>query len=354
MARSPHASATRRLGYGRLGYGLGAVLVLLAAAHTVAWFVVTGRMETAFAAWMAGLPAAGWTAAAGPVSRTGWPTEAAIEVPNLVVSGATDDVPGGVTWRAERLRLAIAVTEPRLLRLNAMAAQHLRVGPLPEVGLTGERLEATVPLTGAASADLTGKNVTLALPAGAVGIATLAAHGAADPAAARGAPALALTASAEAIALPKPAGGTWALGDRIASVSFDAALSGPVPATTDLTARATAWRDGGGTLDLSRLALGWGPLGLSGDGTFTLDAHLQPAGKATAELVGFDATLDALASGGVLAPRVALAAKGVLGILARPPEGGGAPRVEVPVTLADRTLSAGGFPLVRMPQWVWP
>ena len=37
----------------------------------------------------------------------------------------TDDLPGGLTWRADRLRLAIAVTDPRLVRLTAAAAQHL-------------------------------------------------------------------------------------------------------------------------------------------------------------------------------------------------------------------------------------
>jgi hypothetical protein len=349
MIRSRRAMTARRL-----GYGLGAVLVLGLAVHTVLWFVVTGRMENQTASWLAGLRAAGWTASAGPASRSGWPTQAAIEVPDLAVAGATEDLPGGLSWRAERLRLSIALIEPRLLHLAAAAPQHVRFGPLPELTLSGAALEATVPLALANSLDLAGKDVKVSLDGGELGIATLAAHATTDPTAGRGAPALALTASAEAITLPKPSAGTWALGSRIAAVSFDAALTGPVPAVPDLTARATAWRDGGGALALHRLVLGWGPLGLTGTGTFTLDAHLQPAAKATARLVGFDATLDALAGAGVLNPRVALAAKGVLGILARPSEGSGTPQVEVPVSLADRTLSAGGFPLVRIPQWVWP
>lgn len=224
--------------------------------------------------------------------------------------------------------------------------------------MQGDGLAATVPLepgTPARAIDLSGNNVRLTVPTGAVEIGTLSAHAEARPAAAQGEPALTLTGSAEAITLPSlPDGRSWAFGPRIASISFDAALLGPLPGTPDLTARATAWRDGGGTLELQRLALGWGPLGLSGSATMALDEHMQPMGAATARLVGFDASLDALAKAGVLAPRAAQAAKGVLTILARAPEGGGTPQVELPVTLQNRTLAAGRFPLVRLPEWVWP
>ena len=127
-----------------------------------------------------------------------------------------------------------------------------------------------------------------------------------------------------------------------------------MPPIEAITERAAAWRDGGGRMVLRRLALGWGPLGLSGSATMTLDEQMQPDGSATAQLVGYDAALDALAASGAMPQRAAVVAKGVLGILAKPPEGGGAPRVELPVTLRDRTLTAGRFPLLRLPDLVWP
>ena len=105
---------------------------------------------------------------------------------------------------------------------------------------------------------------------------------------------------------------------------------------------------------MRRLALGWGPLGVSGNATIGLDEHMQPTGTATVRLIGYDAGLDALASNGAIPQHMARAAKGVLNILARRPEGGGSPQVELPLSLQDRTLAAGHFPLVRLPQFVWP
>ena len=112
-------------------------------------------------------------------------------------------------------------------------------------------------------------------------------------------------------------------------------------------------RDAGGKLEVGRLALSWAALGLSAGATMALDEQMQPMGAATARVVGYDATLHALAASGVLGPRVAQAIGGVLGLLARPAQEGGAPQVEVPVTLENRTLSLGPFPLVRLREWVW-
>ena len=164
-----------------------------------------------------------------------------------------------------------------------------------------------------------------------------------------------MPASAEDISLPPlPGGRPWPSGPDIASAAFDAALTGKLPGPGPVAARAAAWRDGGGTLALRHLALRWGKLGLSGSATMGLDDHLQPAGTATAALAGYDATLDALAASGTLAPRAVQAVKAVLAILARPPQGGGPRQVELPVTLHDRTLAAAGFPLLRLPEFLWP
>lgn len=153
---------------------------------------------------------------------------------------------------------------------------------------------------------------------------------------------------------PRPSGRPWSLGPRVASAAVEAVFTGPVPPRGPVTPRAAAWRDGGGTLRLPRLALGWGPLGLSGSATLSLDDRLQPVGAATLRMVGQDATLEAMVAAGSVSSRTALAARGVLAILAHAPEGGGEPQVDLPVTLQDGTLDAAHFPLARLPEWVWP
>lgn len=333
------------------------LLVVLAAVHTGLWWFATGRLETELAAWQAQRSAAGWTVAAGQPVRAGWPLAAAIQVPDVALTGGDADLPGGFAWRAARLELSVALLRPRLLNARAAGAQHLRLAALPDIAFTAERFELSVPLdpgVPARSVDLAAVGLHATLPAGPCDIGTLAAHVDTRPAAVQGENAVTMTASAEAIGMPPlPDGRSWPLGPRIASVSLDAALTGPLPGAPDLAIRAAAWRDGGGTLVVRRLALGWGPLGLSGSATMALDEHMQPMGAATARLVGYDATLDALAAAGAMTPRAAMAAKGVLTILARTPEGGGSLRVELPVTLQDRTLTAGRFPLLRLPEWVW-
>lgn len=342
----------------RLLIGILAVLAVLAAAHTGLWLFATGRLEDELAAWQAQNRAAGWMVSAGAPVRAGWPLAAAIEVPDLAIAGGEADIPGGLIWRVAHAELAMDLLAPRQLSVTVTGPQHLRLSVLPEVGFTAERFVLTIALDPGASvlaADLAASGLHAAGMGGSFDIATLALHTDSRLGAGKDEDALAMTGSAEAIGLPPaPGGRPWAFGPRIASISFDAGLTGPLPPIADLTARAAAWRDGGGRLVLRRLALGWGPLGLSGKATATLDATLQPQGSATVQLVGYDATLDALAAAGVVAQRAALVAKGVLGILARPPEGGGTPRVELPVTLRDRTLTAGRFPLLRLPELLWP
>jgi hypothetical protein len=98
----------------------------------------------------------------------------------------------------------------------------------------------------------------------------------------------------------------------------------------------------------------WGPLNLDGSATVALDEHMQPMGAGTARIAGYAATLDALVATHVINARAALAAKAVLGLMARTPADGGAPVVEVPLTLQDGALSVGRIPLGRMPELSWP
>jgi hypothetical protein len=244
--------------------------------------------------------------------------------------------------------LSLSATSPNHLGIELVGAQAARIAPGPEVSFTADRLHAEVPFdrTGIApTAALEVRNLRTQGPLGGltIGLLTGQVVAAAAPT---------LTLSAEAIDLPPDL--PWAFGRHISSLSVDATIQGGLPPPGALPAMAEAWRSAGGALDVSHLALGWGPLGLSATGQLNFDDHLQPAGTADLHVVGYDKALEALARQRVISKDAARAATAVLTLLSQVLPGGGAREVEVPLTLRDRTLSMGHTPLVRVPELVWP
>lgn len=330
---------------------------LLLGADTLLWRWGAAQMERALAVQFAQWRAQGWTVSAGTPMRGGWPLHATLSVPELALSGRFGP-PGGIAWSARMVTLDIGLLHPRTLAVEIGGEQRLRVGPGPEIPLLAETARAVVTLTpGVPPHEL---DVALTgLRAGPPGAALTAAramlHLADQPGAAAGEAAVSVSLQAEDVALPvAPGGRVWALGDRIAALTLDGAITGPLSSLADPQARAAAWRDGGDTLALHRLALRWGALDLTGTATLALDEALQPMGTATIRATGQGETLDALAAAHVVAPTVAQTAKAVLALMARTPPGGGPASVEVPLALQDRTLSMGRIPLLHLPHLLWP
>jgi hypothetical protein len=120
-----------------------------------------------------------------------------------------------------------------------------------------------------------------------------------------------------------------------------------------MAARAAAWRDGGGTLELRGLTMRWGPVAAAAAATLALDDALQPAGAGTLRLTGAAEAVDALAEAGLIERRAAGAARALLPLMARRPADGGPPTLDVPVTLERRALALGRIPVTRLPLLDW-
>ncbi|MCC6716566.1 MAG: DUF2125 domain-containing protein [Acetobacteraceae bacterium] len=339
----------------RIGLLAGVVVLVAAAAHGALWWWAVTAMEREVAATLAAPPAAGWQASAGPLERGGWPLAATVALPGLAAAGPLGGVPGNILrWHAARMTVSIALLRPRTLVVELSGPQSLQLGPAPPVPVSAGEFRAEVPLepgVPARAITIDATALTAGPPAGTLGVARL--HIAAEqrPAALQGEPALTLAIAAHGIALPSAQ--AWPLGPTVERFLLDLAVTGPVPRQPDLALRAASWRDGGGAAEVRRLELAWGEVTLTGSATLALDAQLQPMGAATARLAGHAAALRALTASGLLAPRTAMAAGAVLGLMARPPAGGGAAVVEVPFSLQDRTLALGRIPLVRVPELVW-
>jgi len=341
----------------RLWILIAALPVLLLVGDVVFWRFAEARLQTGFQSWLAQRRDAGWKTGSGPVASGGWPLAATLTVPGLTLQGGDPDIPGGVGWSADRLVLRLDLWHPTELDIVLEGEQRLRFSALPDIPCSADRLEATVPLRaddGPHEIDLQVRNLRAILPddAGASTTLTIGLLQAHVGLATSTDPAAAFSISAEAIGLPQAI--RWALGPTLSSFTFDGSLNGRPPLGHGLTEAATAWRDGGGSLEVRHLTLGWGPLGLTASATMALDDQLQPMGAGTSHVVGYAATLDALSSKGVLTRSAATAAKAVLSLLAGTPDDSDTSDVEVPFTLQYRTLSMRQVPLVRLPELDWP
>jgi len=342
----------------KLLIALVGLATLLVVGDTLYWGVAQQRLREQFAAWAANARANGWTVMNAPPSSGGWPLAATLSVPALFIKGGDPDLPRGLAWRADRIELGIALLQPHTLEIKTEGMQRIRLAGGPEIFFTADRLRGWLPLgpdMAPQSADLAATNLRAGILAGPdaaldLSIGSLRIRAVTKPAATAES-ALAISLAATTIGLPPRQ--RWPLGSRIEQVRLEATLDGPVPHVRGLAARAYAWRDGGGSLNVPQLSLNWGALALTATATLTLDEHLQPTGAGIARLTGYADALDTLSANGVLSRSATTAAKAVLSLLARVPEDDGPPDVEVPLTLESRTLSLRQLPLFRMPEIDW-
>ncbi|MDR3531292.1 MAG: DUF2125 domain-containing protein [Rhodopila sp.] len=337
-----------------------AIPLILVAGDIAYWRIASERLRAGFQDWQAERKAQGWETASGPVSIGGWPQAATVTVSNLTLRHAGPLIPGDLGVASAGITLSVSLFHPSTLRLSLAGPLHVRAGDAPDVIVTADETSVSVPLdqTGPMLIGLRASGLRLEPATGAwhvtVGLLTTQAKLSAETEAGSepSDPAATFAVTSEAIALP--AGTKWPLGTNISSLSFDGALNGPLPKDHDITRWAEAWRDGGGSLEIRHLAMGWGPLGLTSSATLALDDQLQPMGSGNGRIVGYAEVLDRLAGAGMLTKSAATAAKAVLSLMAGAGDGNGPSAVDVPLTLQYRTLSMRQVPLVRLPELDWP
>lgn len=338
----------------KYGFAIAAVLVVLVVADAGYWRIVTERLRGGIEDWIQARRAEGWTVDRGPVTVGGWPRAATASLAGLTLTHSGPGMPGDIRIAVPDIVLSVPVFRPASLRVALGGQRAFKVGDAPEQSVTGGAIELKIPL-------ITGNGLAVDLKAAdlRVGPATGAWH--ADIAsldaqvddASQEAPfAMSFRARAEAITLPATV--KWPLGPLVRSAAVNGALNGPLPAAGNVTEWARAWRDGGGSVDLKRVAVDWGPMSIVSSATLALDDQLQPMGSGTAKASGYGETLDRLAAGGVLTKSAATVAKAVLSLLAGAGDADAAASVDVPLTLQYRTLSMRQVPLVRLPEIDWP
>ena len=309
---------------------LGIVLMLVCI-EAAAWLIACSQLENGFRGFVRDAAQQGWIAAFNLPARSGFPFAAELDVTQLAVTPDPSVFASGPTWSTERLRLRVALSRPSTLVLEPEGVQRVGLGA-PPIPITSRRLELAIRLDGAAPPVATGTQLVAALPAGPVtiGAATLLF------------PPDVVIADLADIGLPRA--------PPVERLQARARLIQPFPRAPTPEASARAWRDAGGMVKVSDLALQWGPLAATGQAALGLDAQLQPEGQGTLEVTGLAPALDAMGRTGALPPGTVLAAKAVLALLAAPAHGG---PVTLPFEIRAGVLIVARFPLLRLPPLVW-
>lgn len=330
------------------------LLAALAALHTGLWRSASAALAQGFEEWAAQRRALGWAVGHGLPARGGWPFAVTLTVPQITVNGSARTTPPDALWEAESLELRVGLLEWDRLVVAARGRQRLRLPGL-EIPFAADRMELTLPLEGGnfpREAVLETERLRLNSPFGAFELREGSLALRTRLSATEGEPALAIELAGQDVTLPGP--GPGAMGSRVTLLALEAAISGPLPTQRHPTQRAEAWRDAGGSIEISRAELRWGPVAAHLSATGTLDEALQPMGAGQLRVSGAAEAVDALIAAGWLARRAAGPARAMVTMLARPGAEGGPPLLELPVTLAERRIGLHRLPLARLPALEWP
>jgi hypothetical protein len=159
-------------------------------------------------------------------------------------------------------------------------------------------------------------------------------------------PSLDLAMQAEQVMMPEQAEKPF--GRAVQSLRLTGNLRGGFYGNTtdDLLA---SWRDGGGVIDFSTIALTWGNLRLAGTGSLALDREFRPLGAMSGTMSGAIKVIELLEANGLITPQQASAAKTSLHSTDEQPDNNGLLIRRIALTAQDGRLSLGDDPLLSLP-----
>jgi len=333
-----------------ISFVLAATLLL---GYVAYWWIAAERLQSAVLGWVEARRAEGYTVAYGSMEREGFPIRLRLALNDPALASAAVAAPW--SWSGSRLVVEIAPWAPLNITLRTNGPQTVKTagpeGPLVYSG-TAAMVSASItsdrslPVRAIAIRDLimTDLESNDVVAASQIDIALSPVVN--GPGVDHG-----YDLAVQASDLRLPARLRLPLGEHVSRLLLDADVVGTVP-SRPWPGGLFDWRDAGGIVEILELDVRYGPLRLTGAGTMALDGDGQPMGAFTARAEGVPETLDALNQRGLLPGFGAASAKLALKILLRPSETG-APGLNFPLTLQDRTLSAASLPLLKVPAIDW-
>jgi hypothetical protein len=333
----------------------GAVVAALLAAWTGAWFTVQGEIRRQTLAWIEQQRAQRATIDYETLAVSGWPLwwRITIEAPHVVF-------PPGMQgeWRGTRAQAWLRPWAFRNIWLRFEGDHSLTIpntigagsGPTMTVTLSATEPDARV-LIGSdgrpQEVELDSRDFALEAPAPIGNIRGARAHLLAQlhpPPASHLDPLLDATVSLIDLDLPQPP--VPGLATRVQRADLDLSFRGNLP-PRPLPEAIAAWRDDGGTIEISHLVLVSAPIDFDGNGTLALDAQNRVQLACTGRLRGYAETIDALQRARTLPATQAFAIRTAFAFLQQQgPDG----RLEVRAQAEtfEGTLRVNGIPVARM------
>jgi hypothetical protein len=328
-----------------------AALVLVVALWSGYWLYAAHQVRGSVVAWAQTRRAEGVTLVWDRLAVDGYPFVFRVRIDRLLVSDGRGGPPWELRlpelvgtapawtlrhWRIEGAQGLSARLAPSDVR-QAVIARAARVEGSVEPGEEGTRIETTL------------AELAVSAP-----VAVRAASASARVLLPRRPPAShtdlfgRLTVAVENLDLPKPIA---PMGDRVQHLDATFAIKGAIGGGKRREALAR-WRDAGGVAELESLHLAWDRLAATAEGTFALDADMQPTAALTATLRGWSEILDALGTDGTMKSGDVVLAKLALGLLAKPGPDGRS-ELSAPVTIQNSTLYIAKIKAARMPRFTW-
>jgi hypothetical protein len=349
--------APRRQAARRFAWAVGGLMLALAAAYTGFWFYAAGLTRDAVTAWVEARRAQGYQVSFDSLLLDGYPLliRVTVEAPAVVSPPAAFAwdwkgptlVMEAQPWDPDRVSIHVpgdhrlVVVEPG--RRMALAARS----PTVDLAVTGTLSRSSTTLLHAEDLEIAVEDASSSARIDRVD-ALVTAHAPEE-----------LDHTVETLDIDLTATGVvlatdtdLPLGKEIARAAFKASLLGDLPPAPVPAQSLALWRDDGGTVDLKRLDLAYGPLTVRGEGTAALNRALQPMGAFTARIEGFNETVEALQKRGLLRDSDAASAKFLLGALAlrKPTQ---PPSIDVAVTIQEQRLFVGPVALLTLPEVRW-
>ena len=333
-------------------------------AYVAGWFIVANILKSGIADWVIDRRTDGWTVRHGAITMGGFPFSwrASIEKPHL----AQTKQDRNYHWSGPAIALNWKPWNPHTVQYATSGVHKFRLDPdtgtsLPETTLemaSGQghlifgprgRLnqlailldDARLSLANAQSLRFNRFQAVIDNNPPANGVKPTQPH--LKPS---------FRLNSDIFGLTLPEGQRLPLGRTIGRIALGGTIMGRIPPGRP-SDTLSVWQKEGGTVEISRLDFGWGPLKVQATGTMALDSALQPVGALTGKVTGYGETLEALATAKLIKSGIALIGKFALGALARTPNSGGRPEIEVPVTLQKSWLYVGPIKLLQLPAFRW-
>ncbi len=325
-----------------------AAVAIAAAGYTAYWYSAAQQLRAGMEEWSKERRAAGWYVDLGVPDISGfpWRIDVFLQTPRL----AGPD--GEWRWTAPNIKAIAAPWLPGNITVSTPGI-HVFTTRQGEYWVEFGDAEADISVDGSGISDTVIRlsKVDIRPPDGArmqVERAVLRGRSGvvADPA--EQAPETGFGIAVDARGITLPARWRPPLGRNMARLSIDAVVTGKFGSGKTSAEMLAHWRDGGGAVEVNAFSLDWEALTLRADGTFALDAELQPEGAMMADIRGIDRTTDQLIAAGVIDARTAFAAKVANRALSF--RGGSA---KLPLSVQNRRLYIGPVPILRLKPVRW-